>query len=424
MTRLAPDVGRFFTPTSWAILARNYIAEALKNPDWENEHYIWDCTAGTGNLLTSLKTLKNTFASTLLQEDVETIKHRFKNTELNQKHVFQLDILRDTIKPQSENGKIPDNLYKIIQDDDTRRKLIIFINPPFHYTNSTKLFPEIRDANREIQLVIWYRLLKEFPNSIIASFGKIRFLTSTNYKEFRELFHVKHLGGFITVSTIFQGIKVRYPVGFMIMKNDEGKSKEWCFDIISAKRKIIDKKCFNYVEERLSMNRWLSKYRYYHNDVIGYFVFYRFEMHYRDLIKLMPLDAVSSKTPRYRLIPVHKYNFLPLVVAFAVIKSKPYRWYDDADQFYAPKDGWQKDVKFIRACIELTQKHKHNLIKNQIESLIDTISEEEETKIINRLGFIEFRIEDFVMNVTCDEDFKDNLLEYICQRASQEYYIY
>ncbi len=386
-----PDIGRFFTPTGWAILARKYITEAIKNPDWENDYYIWDCTAGTGNLLTSLKTLKNTFASTLLQEDVETIKHRFKHTDLNQEHVFQLDILSDELKPQSENGKLPDSLYQIIKDDDKRRKLIIFINPPFYYTNSTKLFPEIRDANREMQLVIWYRLLKELPGAIIASFGKIRFLTSSNYNDFRRLFHVKHLCGFITVSTIFQGIKVRYPVGFMVMKTDDMVSKKWCFDIIDAKKKIIGQKCFDYEHERLSMNRWLSNYRYHYNDVVGYFVFYRFEMHYRDLIKLMPLDMVSSRTPRYRLVPIHKYNFLPLIVAFAVIKSKPYKWYDDADQFYAPKDGWQKDTEFIKACIELTQQHRHNLIKNQIEKLILNMCKEEKIRIINKLGFLEFQ---------------------------------
>jgi len=418
------DVGRFFTPTSWAILARKYIAEALNNPDWESEYYVWDCTAGTGNLLTSLKTLKNTFASTLLQDDVETIKHRFQDTDLNQKHVFQLDILDDELRPQSESGKIPDSLHKVIKDNDKRRKLIIFINPPFYYTNSTKLFPEIRDANREIQLVIWYRLFKEFPESIIASFGKIRFLTSSNYSEFRKLFHVKHLFGFMTVSTIFQEIKARYPVGFMVMKTGDLVSEKWCFDIISAKKKIIGRKYFDYESERISMNRWLSKYRYHYNDVIGYFVFYRFEMHYRDLIKLMPLDMVSNRTPRYRLVPIHKYNFLPLVVAFAVIKSKPYRWYDDADQFYAPKDGWQKDVKFLRACIELTQKHQHNLIKNQIEKLIIDVSKEGKIKTINKTISLEFQINNFSPNENYNEKVEVNAVEYVYQKANQEYHFY
>ena len=420
----ALDIGRFFTPTSWAILARNYIAKALNNPDWESEYYIWDCTAGTGNLLASLKTLKSTFASTLLQEDVETIKHRFKHTDLNQKHVFQLDILRDELRPQSENGKVPDSLYEIIKDDDKRMRLIIFINPPFYYTNSTKLFPEIRDANREIQMVIWYRLFKKLPKAIIASFGKIRFLTSSNYNEFNKLFHVKHLCGFITVSTIFQEIRVRYPVGFMVMKTGDLVSKQWCFDIINAKQRILGQKCFYYSNERLSMNRWLSNYRYHYNDVVGYFIFYRFEMHYRDLIKLMPLDMVSNRTPRYRIVPIHKYNFIPLVMAFAVIKSKPYRWYDDADQFYAPKDGWQKDLKFLKACIELTQKHQHNLISDQIEKLIMIINNEEKIKIINKLGIVEFQIDNFFTKINYDENIKGNLIDYVYQKANQEYHVY
>ncbi len=421
-----PDIGRFFTPISWAALARNYIAQALSNSDWENEYYIWDCTAGTGNLLVSLKTLKNTFASTLLQEDVETIRHRFKHTILNQQHVFQFDILQDAIKPQSENGKIPDGLYEIIRDETKREKLVIFINPPFHYTNSTKLFPEIGDANREIQLLIWYRLLKYFPNSIIASFGKVRFLTSSNYNKFRRMFHVKHLCGFITASTIFQDIRTRYPIGFMIMKSNDIVSEKWCFDIVDAKKRVIGQKCFRYINERLSMNRWLSKYRYHHNEIIGYFVFYRFEMHYRDLIKLMPLDMVSSKTPRYRLVPVHRYNLLPLLVAFAAIKSKPYRWYDDADQFYAPKDDWQKDIEFIRACIELAQKHQHNLIKNQIENFIMSMKKEGKIKVINKFGFLELQLDSFFVDLISDKGNQDisSIMDYVYKKASQEYDIY
>jgi hypothetical protein len=111
-------------------------------------------------------------------------------------------------------------------------------------------------------------------------------------------------------------------------------------------------------------------------------------------------------------------------MAFAVIKSKPYRWYDDADQFYAPKDGWQKDLKFLKACIELTQKHQHNLISDQIQQLIMIVNNEEKIKIINKLGIVEFQIDNFFTKINYDENIDGNLIDYVYQKANQEYHVY
>ena len=62
--------GSFFTPQIWVEKSQEYIAEAL-GENWQDEYYIWDCAAGTGNLLAGLTNKYNIWASTLDKADVE-----------------------------------------------------------------------------------------------------------------------------------------------------------------------------------------------------------------------------------------------------------------------------------------------------------------------------------------------------------------
>ena len=49
--------GSYFTPRQWVELSQQYLADEL-GEDWQDEYYVWDCAAGTGNLLAGLT---NTF---------------------------------------------------------------------------------------------------------------------------------------------------------------------------------------------------------------------------------------------------------------------------------------------------------------------------------------------------------------------------
>ena len=87
--------GSFFTPQIWVELSQQYIAEVL-GEDWQDEYYIWDCAAGTGNLLAGLTNKLKIFASTLDRQDVDVIKDRIKNgANLVEDNVFQFDFLND-----------------------------------------------------------------------------------------------------------------------------------------------------------------------------------------------------------------------------------------------------------------------------------------------------------------------------------------
>lgn len=87
--------GAFFTPRQWVELSQKYLCDLL-GENWQEEYYIWDCAAGTGNLLAGLTNKYNIWASTLDQADVKVIHDRIEHGAiLLENHVFQFDFLND-----------------------------------------------------------------------------------------------------------------------------------------------------------------------------------------------------------------------------------------------------------------------------------------------------------------------------------------
>ena len=56
--------GSFFTPAQWVELSQEYLEKDF-GEDWQDEYYIWDCCAGTGNLLAGLSNKYRIWASTI-----------------------------------------------------------------------------------------------------------------------------------------------------------------------------------------------------------------------------------------------------------------------------------------------------------------------------------------------------------------------
>jgi hypothetical protein len=90
--------GSFYTPRIWVEKAQEYLADVL-GEDWQDEYYVWDCCAGSGNLLAGLTNKYNIFASTLDKSDVDVMKQRIDNgANLLEDHVFQFDFLNDSFE--------------------------------------------------------------------------------------------------------------------------------------------------------------------------------------------------------------------------------------------------------------------------------------------------------------------------------------
>src|SRR5690606_22038381 len=162
--------GSFFTPQIWVELSQKYLTDVL-GEDWQDEYYVWDCAAGTGNLLAGLTNKYNVWASTLDSQDVEVMHDRIKNgANLLDDHVFQFDFLNDDF------SKLPRPLQEIINNPEKRKKLVVYINPPYAEVSSIgvkgkagvnkskahdKYSEKIGTAGREIYILFLARLFDE-----------------------------------------------------------------------------------------------------------------------------------------------------------------------------------------------------------------------------------------------------------------------
>lgn len=107
--------GSYFTPQIWVQKSQQYITDVL-GENWQDEYYVWDCCAGTGNLLNGLTNYRNVWASTLDKADVDVMKDRIQNGwKFFENHVFEFDFLNDDF------SKCPAELQEIINDNDKHK---------------------------------------------------------------------------------------------------------------------------------------------------------------------------------------------------------------------------------------------------------------------------------------------------------------
>ena len=218
--------GSFYTPQIWVELSQKYLADVL-GENWQDEYYIWDCAAGTGNLLTGLTHKYNIWASTLDKQDVDVMHDRIKNgANLLEDHVFQFDFLND------EFTKLPLPLQNIINDPEKRKKLVLYINPPYAEVSSIgtgkgkkgvnlsvihkKYSDTIGTAGRELFAIFLTRVFVEINGCYIGEFSTLKAIQGSAFDKFRALFKAELLKTFIVPSYTFDNVNGSFPIGFKI----------------------------------------------------------------------------------------------------------------------------------------------------------------------------------------------------------------
>ena len=175
--------GAFFTPRKWVELSQKYITDYL-GENWQDDYYIWDCAAGTGNLLAGLTNKYNIYASTLDQADINVMHERIEHgANLLESHVFQFDFLNDDF------SKLPQSLQDIINDEGKRKKLIIYINPPYAEADNRigegrkgvaeseihkKYSDKMGYTKREMYIQFLTRIYFEIPDVVLANFSTLK----------------------------------------------------------------------------------------------------------------------------------------------------------------------------------------------------------------------------------------------------------
>ena len=364
--------GSFFTPRIWVELSQKYLTDVL-GEDWQDEYCVWDCAAGTGNLLAGLTNKYNIWASTLDKQDVEVMKDRIKNgANLLEDHVFQFDFLND------EFTKLPQPLQNIINDPEKRKKLVVYINPPYaesgsglgrSFKRNVALEPKTHEkykdklgkAANELFIQFLTRIYFEIPDCIIGEFSKLKALQASNFNKFREFFLAKLLKCFAVPANTFDNVKGNFPIGFKIWDcNKKEKFDKTVADIFDKNGSLLaNKNFYSYDNVKGVINDWLRKNFDKKNQPIGIMHNNKNDFQHNLQVRITIKDIKDHTTP------VTQNNIIPMCIYLAVRHCIESTWLNDRDQFLYPNKKWEDDKEFQNDCLALTLFHGQNRITSK-----------------------------------------------------------
>jgi hypothetical protein len=373
--------GSFFTPKIWVELSQCYIATVLGD-NWQDEYYVWDCCAGTGNLLAGLTNKYNIWASTLDKQDVDVMHDRIKNgANLLESHVFQFDFLNDDF------SKLPQGLQDIVNNEEKRKKLLIYINPPYAEAGDSKqrtgtgknkegtatanaVYNKYKNiigkASNELFTQFLIRIYCEVPTAKIANFSTLKNLQSFNFSDFRIIFRAKLEKLFLVPADTFDNVKGQFPIGFFIWNTEVNENFEQILSDIyveNNKQAVFtgQKTVFCYDNTNDFINKWIVKYKNKKEEnKIG--VLITDVGDFQNQNQVFILNNKEKVKGHKIILPIVQNNLVQICIYFAIRKVIPANWLNDRDQFLYPNDAWGNDAEFQNDCLAYT------LFNNNIQS--------------------------------------------------------
>lgn len=353
--------GAYFTPRKWVELSQKYLTDYL-GENWQDDYYIWDCAGGTGNLLAGLNNKYNIYASTLDQADISVIHERIDHgANLLKNHVFQFDFLNDDF------SKLPQSLQDILNDNEKRNKLIIYINPPYAEVSSIgkkgkagvnqskthlKYNSILGTAGREIYAQFLIRIYAEMEGVLIAEFSKLKVLQGSAFISLRHYLKAKIEKMFIAPAYTFDNVKGKFPIGFKIWNTKEKEVFHSILtDIYNENAEFIGTKELYSADKSQYINKWISSYKVKEN-YIGFLAGTNGNDFQQNGIVYILNKKEQMANPRGMWI--NQNNLIPISVYYSVRKSIAQTWINDRDQFLIPNSDWKNDIEFHNDCLVFT----------------------------------------------------------------------
>ena len=395
--------GSFFTPARWVELSQQYIAAEL-GENWQEEYYVWDCCAGTGNLLAGLTNKYNIYASTLDKADVQAMLQRIEamnaaardkqkgGANLLESHVFQFDFLNDTLLDETDKegnitkkSKLPNTLQDIIRDPQKREKLVIYINPPYAEASNARTVTgsgqnraglsksmvqekyknRLGRAGNELFAQFYARVVDELPTTVLALFSTLKIVQAPNFREFRREFRAKPGRFFMVPANTFDNVKGDFPIGFQIWHTEIKEAfNQIESDVYDAIGVFQDKKNLYPHENTKFIIEWL---RQYYDKESNHLAYHRYSgtdfQHSKDVY--ITLNPYKADIEQVKGNWITKENIIPMTIFFTVRHCIEATWLNDRDQFLYPNDGWQNDKEFQSNCLVFALFHGQNRISNE-----------------------------------------------------------
>lgn len=372
--------GSYYTPEQWVRLSQEYLAKAL-GEDWQEEYYIWDCAAGSGNLLRGLTNKYNIYASTLDDSDVKVMHDAIDGGRLNllKNNVFQFDFLNDGYKKAPDGSwvsdlanceKIPESLRKIIADPEKRKKLVLYLNAPYKEatngrtsagtgknntgaTKGTKTWElygnRVGAAINELFAQFTIRISHEIPSCVLAEFSKLKILQAPNFSEFRKIMNMELRSLFLMPGDTFDNVTGQFPIGFQIYQTGVNSVfKQYEADIYGIKGKVVIPQGVKIVacyDSRKLINVWAGPGLRKDSPQIGWI-----KVQGNDFQNSNYINIYSEKPVSHNVVVVVDGLFVAGVY-HAVRHVISATWLNDRDQFLAPKDSWAGDMEFQTDCL-------------------------------------------------------------------------
>ncbi len=269
--------GAYYTPLHVVDKAYDKLTEVLGN-NWQQEYVVWDMCCGVGNLEVKHSNPRNIFMSTLDSADVDVMKATKTCVAAAR---FQYDYLNDDITDEglidyTLTNKVPETLRKAIANG---KKILVLINPPYAESGdtvgseaktdvaTTRIANHMKDygyATRELFIQFVARIAKEIPTATLAMFSTLKYVNSSNFENFREIWNATYLGGFVVHSKAFDGLSGNFPIGFLIWKtNQNAKVKERLSEIstevLDKNAQPIGEKKFYNLESGKLLSNWVKR---------------------------------------------------------------------------------------------------------------------------------------------------------------------
>jgi hypothetical protein len=312
------------------------------------------------------------WASDIDAGNVETMRSLVdidENLHLLDAHIFQFDFLNDGF------DKLPEELQKIINNPEKRKKLIIYINPPYAESSGGKrakagvstshnahdLYKaDLGKAANELFSLFMMRAANQISGAYLAVFSKLKYVNSSNFTKFRDNFSAQFKKGFMCRSDTFDNVRGKFPIGFLIWQlsyngYDFKFPKSVKLDVFNTDGKRAGKKGF--YNKQKYINAWISESDST-KESIGMLYYTSNDFQQNNLIYISLRDS-NSHISRFDYT---QKNIIEGCVCFAVRLCIEPTWLNDRDQFLYPNDKYKTDIEFQNDCLVFTLFHGQNRI--------------------------------------------------------------
>jgi len=272
--------------------------------------------------------------------------------------------------------KLPKNLQNIINDPEKRKKLVVYINPPYAETSGSlktsakkgvnqniihkKYSNFLKRANHELFTQFLARIYLEIHGCIIGEFSKIKALQGSHFFDFRNNFLAKIERIFLCPADTFDNVKGKFPIAFKIWNTEINvRFEEIGADFYNSKAEFVGiKNLYSYDNEKGLINHWIKKIDHKSNNLkIGELSMARNDMQNKALC------WISQKVDRPLNITAE--TLIVDSIFLTVQSSTKSTWLNDRDQFLFPNDGWKNDKEFQNDCLAYTLFDGQNRISSQ-----------------------------------------------------------